>query len=86
MKVIDPYATLQAHYDTAVAGALQSNAAEYIRSQILAHLIDLHDDTSGTQFARGARMGLRLAFLAAGGQVDGDEQSWDDLVEENRRG
>jgi hypothetical protein len=91
MKIIDPFATLEAHHDTAVAVALQSNAAQYIRYRVVEHLVDtdeslvVYGDLVGDlQFARGYRMGLRVAYIAAGGQVDGSEEGWAQLVEDQR--
>lgn len=89
MNVVDPFAMLQApaNYDRAVAVALQSNAAEYIRYQILQNLLDVDEnDDPDAPFTRGFRMALKVAFLAAGGQVDGSEEAWAQLLEENRRG
>jgi hypothetical protein len=89
VNVVDPFAMLQApaNYDRAVAVALQSNAAEYIRFQILDHLVDVGDnDDIETEFTKGYQMALRVAFIAAGGQVDGSEESWAELVKEHRGG
>ena len=87
MNVVDPFAMLHEprNYMTAVAVALQSNAAEYIRYQLVEHLADMEvNDDLETEFSRGYRMGLRVAFGLAGGTVEGSEQSWAEFLEGHR--
>ena len=80
LKIIDPYGNLQARHDDAVRQAMQSDAAAYIRYQIADHLVEVQQSDDLEQpFTRGYRMGLRVAFLAAGGQVDGSEDQWNAL-------
>lgn len=85
MRIVDPYGNLQSHHDDAVHAGMQSNAADYIRFVIAEHLAELEDnDDLEHPFTRGYRMGLRVAFLAAGGEVDGSEEQWAEVVEAGR--
>lgn len=88
MKVTDPFAALQVerNHQAAVDLALQSNAAEYIRFAIAQHLADLEEfaDDINEPFARGYRVGLRVALSVAGLQVDGSEEAWAQVVEDAR--
>jgi hypothetical protein len=85
VKVVDPFGTLQARHGDVVRAALQSDAAAYIRHAIVDHLVDIEDhDDMDEPFTRGYRMALRVAFIAAGGEVDGSEEQWAQLVEDNR--
>lgn len=83
MKVVDPYGTLQARHDDVVRAGMQSDAAAYIRWSILGQLAEIEANPEHP-FARGYRMGLRVAFIAAGGLVDGSEENWAQIVEDYR--
>jgi hypothetical protein len=86
MKVYDPYqGLLLMHHTDAVAAAMQTNAAAYIRWAIAEHLADVEDnDEPDSDFTRGYRMALRVAFIAAGGDVDGSEEQWAQIVQDAR--
>lgn len=86
MRVVDPYRHLLLfHHTDAVRAAMQSNAASYIRWAIAENMADLEDnDEPDSDFTRGYRMGLRVAFIAAGGDVDGSEEQWAAVVEAGR--
>lgn len=86
MKVQDPYASLRAHHDTAVALALTSDAAQYIRFAIAEHLAEVDDEQIDPEssFMRGYRMALRVAYIVAGGDVDGSEAQWAQVVQAAR--
>lgn len=87
MKVQDPYRSLRSRHDTAVALALKSEAAQYIQYTIAEHLVEVeqelqdgNQEAADTAFMRGYRMALRVAFIVAGGDVDGSEQQWAQAV------
>jgi hypothetical protein len=86
MRVVDPYRHhLLMHHTDAVRAAMLSNAATYIRFAIAELLADVEDnDEPDSDFTRGMRMGLRLAFIAAGGDVDGSEEQWAAIVQAGR--
>jgi hypothetical protein len=87
VRIVDPYASLQSptNREHAVRASMQSNAAEYIRFKIAEHLADVEDhDDLDEPFTRGYRMALRVAFIAAGGEVDGSEEQWAEVVEAGR--
>lgn len=87
MSVHDPFAALQLHeHDVAVHDALTTEAAQYIQYAIVEQMAELEEAGPGGQvaFMRGMRMGLRLAFLLAGGDVDGSEEQWRQVVEATR--
>lgn len=64
---------------------MQSDAAAYIRFTLAEYLAELEDnDDLESEFTRGYRMGLRVAFCAAGGIVDGSQEQWDQVVEAGR--
>jgi hypothetical protein len=66
---------------------MQSDAAAYIRWQVAAHLADLEEnDDLEEPFTRGYRMALRVTYLIAGGEVDGSEEQWAELVRDVDRG
>lgn len=54
----------------------QSHEAAAIRRKIAEHLAELESQRVDTDFLRGYRTGLRMAYLAAGGVVDGSEEQW----------
>lgn len=52
----------------------------YVRQIIAGHMADVaENDDLEDPFTRGFRMGLRVAYIAAGGDVDGSEEQWAEL-------
>lgn len=85
-RVEDPYRHLLLHHhDDAVRAGMQSDIAAYIRYAIAEYMADLEtNDDLEDLFTLGCRFGLRVAYLAAGGQVDGTEEQWAQVVEAGR--
>lgn len=83
MRIIDPFDYLGDRAPAAKAMALRSDSAMFIRLRIGQQLAEIEDNPEHP-FARGYRMGLRVAYLAAGGLCDGSEQDWVRIVEEHR--
>lgn len=79
MRVKDPFRKLtdEATYAAAHRITMRTEAAAYVRWVIAEHLADLvANDDLELPFTQGYRMGLRVAFVAAGGDVDGSEEAW----------
>lgn len=86
VNIVDPYQHLLLHHHSdAVRAGMQSSAAQYIRFALAEHLAELEDnDDLEEPYTQGYRMGLRVAFIAAGGAVIGSEVDWDAVVEAGR--
>lgn len=75
----DPYEALHGEtaYGHAIVEATQSTEAQYIRSLIVSYMREVAEDDDGTsEFVKGYRMALRVAYQVAGGVVDGSEAQW----------
>ena len=86
MRIEDPYGALKsdAARRTAVWLAITSEPAQYIRAQISDALADLLEEgLPTTDYARGYRHALRVAYLLAGGQCDGSELQWAQIEQQD---